>query len=87
MRSSLSFSSRRVPSSLTLLIAVISNSSGPKRLAKAICWLARQVLAGKDQQRVFEPGGVERLESLVVELGDAKAGHHGAERGVDRFDR
>ena len=35
--SSPSASSRSVPSSRTLLTAPISNSSGPKRLAKAIC--------------------------------------------------
>src|SRR4029453_6614885 len=45
--SSLSFSARRVPSDRTLLIAAISNSSGPKRLAKAICWSRSRCWSGK----------------------------------------
>src|SRR4029453_6085290 len=47
MTSSLSFSSRSVPAEGTLLIAVISNSSGPKRLAKAICWSRSRCWSGK----------------------------------------
>jgi hypothetical protein len=65
--SSLSFSSRKVPSGLTLLVA-------------------RQMLVGKDQQRVLEPGGVERAPGGVVQLRDLDAADHGAEAGVDRFD-
>src|SRR6185437_8054788 len=53
MRSSLSFSSRRLPSSLTLLIAVISNSSGPKRLAKAICSARVRCWPGKISSAYF----------------------------------
>src|SRR5690242_3929801 len=53
MRSSLSFSSRSVPSSLTLLIAVISNSSGPKRLAKAICSARVRCCPGKISSAYF----------------------------------
>jgi len=44
------------------------------------------MLAGKDQQRVIEPGSVERGERLVVELGELQTGDHRAKRGVERLD-
>ena len=43
-------------------------------------------LAREDQQGVFEPGGVEGLPGRLVELGQADAGDHCPERGVDRLD-
>ena len=56
----------------------------PEALGEGDLLLAREMLVGKDQQRMFQPGGVERVEGLVVDLGNAKAGDNRAEGGVDR---
>jgi len=40
----------------------------PEALGEGDLLVAREMLVGKDQQRVLEPGGVERAPSGVVQL-------------------
>ncbi len=49
-------------------------------------FVATQVLPGKDQQRVGEPGAVQGSGGGFIEVCQAQAGHHRAEAGADRFD-
>src|SRR5579883_709605 len=58
----------------------------PETLGEGDLLGARQMLPGEDQQRVFQPGVIERPECPFVDLRDAEAGDDGAERSVDRFD-
>jgi hypothetical protein len=66
-----------------LLIGARSNSIGPNRLANATC---SALLTGENQQRVVQPGAVERGEGRIADLGQSDAGHHRAERGVQRLE-
>jgi hypothetical protein len=58
----------------------------PEALGEGDLLVAREMLVGKDQQRVLEPGGVERAPGGVVQLRDLDAADYGAEAGVERFD-
>src|SRR5271165_5808939 len=85
-RMSLSLSTMSVPSAFTLLSAARSNSSGPNRLAKAICWSRPRCCPGEDEECVLQPGSVEIAPRRVVKCGKLDAPHHCAEGGVERFD-
>ena len=58
----------------------------PEAPGKADLLVARQVLTGKDQQRMLEPGLVQFAPAFVIDRGQADACDHGAERGVYRCD-
>ena len=45
-----------------------------------------QMLIGKNQQRVVEPGAIEILPRCFIDAGELDAGDDGAEGGVERFD-
>ena len=53
---------------------------------KSDLFIATEMLAGKNQQRVLEPRGVELVPHRVVDRGDLHPGHHRAESRVERLD-
>ena len=85
--SSPSASSRKVPSSRTLLTAPISNPSAIIAPGwRDLFTVLLQELAGKDEKRVLEPGVVQRTPRRLVEIGKPDPGDHRTEGRVDRLD-